>query len=530
MLGRMTQRTIAHRVNGAGDSPCPARPSATSPFETRNRLLGLARGAAARPGGRLLDAGRGNPDWIAVEPRRAFFQLGRHAALGNGLPDQGAQLDAFVRALGYEDDGEPWWSRALAWAESSLDLDRHALFGGLCDGVLGARYPEPPAMLPLPDRICRAHLAQVYGLDERTAQSMRLFATEGASAAICYLFESLLGNGLLAAGDRIAVVTPIFSPYLEILSRPAFGFGIDVLPLDEGGGWQLPQHCIDRLRDPAIRALVAVNPGNPVACPLGADVVERIGTLVESERPDLLVISDDDYGPLVPGYASFAARLPRNTAALFSYSKFFGATGWRLGIMSLAADHVLDRWLAERPDTRIVTDESRYGSLSAAPGGPDFFHRLVADSRGVAFHHTAGLSTPQQVQMALFALDALMDAEGRRCHELRAALTGRRAALWRGLGLPAPFVQDHTGYYEWLDTARLVRQWAPLASSPAALPPAMPDLLDRLAAGHGVVVLPGSGFGGSDSSLRVSLANLPEADLERVGRALRAVCTDSGEA
>ena len=38
-----------------------------------------------------------------------------------------------------------------------------------------------------------------------------------------------------------------------------------------------------------------------------------------------------------------------------------------------------------------------------------FIDRLVADSRTVALNHTAGLSTPQQVQMVLFSLFALMD-------------------------------------------------------------------------------------------------------------------------
>ena len=39
-----------------------------------------------------------------------------------------------------------------------------------------------------------------------------------------------------------------------------------------------------------------------------------------------------------------------------------------------------------------------------------FVDRMVADSRRVALNHTAGLSLPQQVQMALFALFCLVDA------------------------------------------------------------------------------------------------------------------------
>lgn len=34
--------------------------------------------------------------------------------------------------------------------------------------------------------------------------------------------------------------------------------------------------------------------------------------------------------------------------------------------------------------------------------------RIVADSRSVGLYHTSGLSTPQQIQMALFALTSLI--------------------------------------------------------------------------------------------------------------------------
>ncbi|MEG0276774.1 MAG: PilZ domain-containing protein, partial [Coprobacillus sp.] len=45
-----------------------------------------------------------------------------------------------------------------------------------------------------------------------------------------------------------------------------------------------------------------------------------------------------------------------------------------------------------------------YSSLTTDPSSIKFIDRLVADSRNVALNHTAGLSTPQQVQMVLFAL------------------------------------------------------------------------------------------------------------------------------
>ncbi len=37
----------------------------------------------------------------------------------------------------------------------------------------------------------------------------------GGTAAICYIFNSLKENGLIKAGDKIAINTPIFTPYYK---------------------------------------------------------------------------------------------------------------------------------------------------------------------------------------------------------------------------------------------------------------------------------------------------------------------------
>ena len=43
------------------------------------------------------------------------------------------------------------------------------------------------------------------------------------------------------------------------------------------------------------------------------------------------------------------------------------------------------------------------------PENVPFIDRIVADSRQVSLNHTAGLSTPQQVQMAFFSAFTLID-------------------------------------------------------------------------------------------------------------------------
>ena len=76
---------------------------------------------------------------------------------------------------------------------------------------------------------------------------------------------------------------------------------------------------------------------------------------------------------------------------------------------------------------------------------------LVADSRQVALNHTAGLSTPQQVQMAFFSIFALLDKKNiykeltmKICHT-------RKKLLFEGLGLPLTEDKFDACYYSEFD-------------------------------------------------------------------------------
>src|SRR5579864_8316551 len=52
---------------------------ALGPFEIKNFLAASANKAAKASAISYLNAGRGNPNWVATEPREAFFTLGHFA-------------------------------------------------------------------------------------------------------------------------------------------------------------------------------------------------------------------------------------------------------------------------------------------------------------------------------------------------------------------------------------------------------------------------------------------------------------------
>ena len=99
--------------------------------------------------------------------------------------------------------------------------------------------------------------------------------------------------------------------------------------------------------------------------------------------------------------------------------------------------------------------DRRYGSLLPDVRSLKFIDRLVADSRAVELNHTAGLSTPQQVQMVLFALFALMDEGDEYKGELKKLVRRREATLYREMGLPPETGPNAVDYYTLLNLASI---------------------------------------------------------------------------
>src|SRR6266576_2874796 len=52
---------------------------ALSPFEIKDELIDLAKKTSRTTQSAFLNAGRGNPNWVATTPREGFFLLGQFA-------------------------------------------------------------------------------------------------------------------------------------------------------------------------------------------------------------------------------------------------------------------------------------------------------------------------------------------------------------------------------------------------------------------------------------------------------------------
>ncbi|WP_042452591.1 bifunctional aspartate transaminase/aspartate 4-decarboxylase [Streptacidiphilus jiangxiensis] len=517
------------------------RLSALSPFELKDQLIAMAAEPARRSAAQMLNAGRGNPNWNALGPREAFLALG-HFALAEsrrvwsmddlgGMPAKEGVAVRFERFCEANPGltGVRMLRDCVDYGTDRLGFEADAWLHELVDGYLGDNYPVPDRVLHHCERVLRAYLGEeMYGggidVDE-----VDVFPTEGGTAAMCYLFDTLVTNGILRRGDTIAIMTPIFTPYLEIPELERYAFKVvhvraAMMTEDGVHMWRYADEEVDRLADPEVKALMVVNPSNPPSMAMSDRVRERIARIVRTANPGLVIVTDDVYGTFVPGFRSVAELCPRNTALVYSFSKHYGCTGWRLGVIAVGRDNVFDDKIAALPAAERKRLNKRYRSLSLEPEKIRFIDRLVADSRQVALNHTAGLSTPQQTQMVMFALFDLLD-EGRRYRQLVRDVVHRRLdLLLEGLG--NTHISDDRGraaYYVELDLlaeAEVFDSPEFAAYLKAAYEPT--DVLFRLAQSS-IVLLNGGGFEGPEWSVRISLANLDDLDYLKIGHHLYAI-------
>lgn len=210
---------------------------------------------------------------------------------------------------------------------------------------------------------------------------------------------------------------------------------------------------LERLFNPAIRVLALNSPSNPLGSVIDRD---RMTALLEfAARHDLWVLSDECYDEITfDGTAVSAAALDRDgrVATVFSFSKTYAMTGWRLG------------YVAAPPAVADVVAKGQE-SLISCLNTPTQYAALAA------------LESPSEV------LAGMVGAYRQR----RDAVAYQLESLGMDSFLPAG------AFYTWIDISGCGK-----SSREFAL---------QLLAEEGVAVAPGAAFGtGGEGFVRISLA------------------------
>jgi len=186
-------------------------------------------------------------------------------------------------------------------------------------------YTEAFGLRSLRARIAR-HYADWYGVE---VAPRRIAVTVGASGAFPLAFLAAFDPG-----DRVAMATPFYPPYVNILTA----LGIEPVMLEAGPEtrFQPTVAMLERLM-PRPDGLIVASPCNPAGTML--QPAEMTAIAAWCHAAGVRLISDEIYHGLHYDHPIVtAAALSPSAVVVNSFSKYWSMTGWRIGWMVLPED------------------------------------------------------------------------------------------------------------------------------------------------------------------------------------------------
>jgi aspartate/methionine/tyrosine aminotransferase len=336
---------------------------------------------------------------------------------------------------------------SLAVGEPGFPTPPHiveAACQALRDGF--TKYSPNPGYLDLREAIAEK-LERVNGY--RVDPATEVFVTVGAMQALALTFLVALDRG-----DEVLLTDPSYTNF-EATITLAGGRSVFV-PTDPARGYLPHVEDVAAAITARTRAILVNSPANPTGAVYPRDLVYAIADLCI--RHDLLLISDETYGALTYGDIRpvSPASLPGlrdRTVSIYSFSKEYAMTGWRIGFVAGPACML---------EVMAPVQEAMASCVNAAAQ-----RAALAALRG-----------PQECVEAM-----------RRAYERRRDMVVERLRGIPGVRCPVP----DGAFYAFPDVREVTQDTRTLA--------------ERLLFDHRVVVSPGEAFGpGSGGFLRLSYA------------------------
>lgn len=277
--------------------------------------------------------------------------------------------------------------------------------------------------------------------------------TSGGVAA-CFTALAAMVN----PGDEVLLADPSWPNYVQmtvLLGVKAVHYRLrlenDLIPTVED---------IERCITPKTKVLIMNSPGNPTGA---VTPLPRLREILElAHRHNLWVISDEVYDEIwfeTPPHSLQPLDTQERVVSVFSFSKTYAMTGWRVGYLTGASEIVSHVLRAQEPTTSCVNSPAQRGAVAALLGD----QQCVADMRA-AYASRAKLVTK------------ILDDHG------------------------VPYARPTGAFYTMVDVS---------GAKMSDL-----DFVSRMITERRVAVVPGSAFGpASGNVVRVSLAS-SESDLQ----------------
>ena len=224
-----------------------------------------------------------------------------------------ARLEAAGRRIIHMEVGQP----AAPAPKAALAAAAAALAGG---APLG--YTVALGTPSLRRRIAR-HYGERYGAD---VDPGRIVVTTGSSAGFMLAFLTLF-----EPGDRVAIASPGYPPYRNVLSA----LGCVPVPIEVGADTRFaltPEALLAAHRTAPLKGVLVASPANPSGTMMTAAALARLAEAAAD--CGLAFVSDEIYHGLDYAFAAETAlRLCGDAVVINSFSKYFCMTGWRIGWM-----------------------------------------------------------------------------------------------------------------------------------------------------------------------------------------------------
>lgn len=140
-------------------------------------------------------------------------------------------------------------------------------------------------------------------------------------------------------GDEIILTDPCFASHIQQVNicggKPVYW------PLDEDSSWSLNVGALSRLISKKTKAIIINSPSNPTGKIFSKENLLRIGEMARTHN--FMILIDDPYSHFTyehkDKYFNLASEIDlfEHIAYLFSFSKAYAMSGWRLGYMILPA-------------------------------------------------------------------------------------------------------------------------------------------------------------------------------------------------
>ena len=224
---------------------------------------------------------------------------------------------------------------SLTWGLPSFrtpEYIRQGVKQRLDEDIDVGKYTLPDGLPELRELVVAEHKRNT-GIEVNADENVMISA--GNMQALNTLFHTMLDQG-----DEIILTDPCFASHIQQINL--FSGKTVYWPLDESNNWSLNLDLLPDLITEKTQAIVLVSPSNPTGKIFTRDELVRVGEI--AKKHNILIIIDDPYSDFVydnsKRYFNLASveELKEHIIYLYSFSKSYAMSGWRLSYMVMPAE------------------------------------------------------------------------------------------------------------------------------------------------------------------------------------------------